>query len=123
MTTPYDAIGGRDAIRIAVDRFYERVLADPTLAPWFAATDMDRLRAHQRAFFTTALGGPDEYAGRSVGVAHAGLRITDAAFDRVAEHLTATLLDLGVPAETVEAVVGGVAGMRSDVVTVGASPS
>ena len=123
MTTTYDAIGGRDAIRVAVDRFYERVLADPTLAPWFATTDLDRLRAHQRAFFAAALGGPAEYAGRSVDRAHLGLGITDEAFDRVAEHLTATLLDLGVEPATVEAVVGGVAGLRADVVTADAAPA
>jgi hemoglobin len=117
MTTPYEAIGGRDAIRVAVDRFYDRVLADPTLAPWFAASDLDRLRAHQRAFFTTALGGPAEYAGRSVGHAHAGLRITDDAFDRVAQHLRATLLDLGVERATVDAIVGGVGDLRADVVS------
>jgi len=121
MTTPYEAIGGREAIRVAVDRFYERVLADPTLAPWFADTDLDRLRAHQRAFFSTALGGPAEYTGRAVGDAHAGREITDDAFDRVARHLTATLLDLGVERTTVFEIVGGVAGLRGEVVS--ASPA
>ena len=31
----YQAIGGADAIDAAVDRFYDKVLADPLLAPMF----------------------------------------------------------------------------------------
>jgi truncated hemoglobin YjbI len=32
---PYDDIGGAPAIRAALDAFYSRVLADPTLSPFF----------------------------------------------------------------------------------------
>ena len=46
----YDSIGGAPAVRAAVDDFYERVLGDPRLAPFFTGTDMNRLKSHQRAF-------------------------------------------------------------------------
>jgi hemoglobin len=45
----YDTIGGASAVRAAVDDFYARVLADARLAPFFAETELERLRAHQRA--------------------------------------------------------------------------
>ena len=51
-----------DAIREAVDLFYERVLADPALSPLFAGIDMPHLRAHQRQFLLHILGGPDRYS-------------------------------------------------------------
>jgi hemoglobin len=56
----FDAIGGRTAISTAVDSFYERVLGDATLAPFFAGEDLQRLRGHQAAFLSLALGGPKE---------------------------------------------------------------
>jgi hemoglobin len=116
MTGIYDAIGGRDAVAAAVDLFYVKVLDDPALAPWFVDVDIDRLRAHQRAFLTAALGGPNGYDGRSMADAHRGLDITDDAFDRVAGHLSDTLTELGLDADTVSAIVGEVAGLRGDVV-------
>jgi hemoglobin len=116
MASIYDAIGGHDAVTAAVDLFYEKVLADPLLAPYFVGTDLDRLRSHQRAFLTAALGGPEAYDGRSMAEAHRGLSITDAAFGQVAAHLSATLTELGVDDATVGTIVTQVAGLRDDVV-------
>jgi hemoglobin len=121
MTGIYEAIGGKDAVAAAVDLFYAKVLADPSLAPWFTDVDMDRLRAHQRAFLTAALGGPSDYDGRDMAVAHAGLDVTGEAFDQVATHLAATLTELGVDGETVATIVGAVAPLRDDIVSVPAS--
>ncbi|HEV7759683.1 MAG TPA: group 1 truncated hemoglobin [Acidimicrobiales bacterium] len=120
MTGIYDAIGGRDAVTAAVDLFYEKVLADPTLAPYFEGIDMDHLRAHQRAFLTTALGGPEAYEGKAMADAHRGRDITDGAFDQVAAHLSSTLTELGVDDDTVSTIIGQIAGLRGDVVEVSA---
>lgn len=114
--TLYDRLGGGPAIAAAVDDFYGRVLADPSLAPHFADIELDRLRAHQRDFFTTALGGPHRYRGRTLDVAHRGLGITDDAFDRVVGHLAATLDALGVDATTIGDVAAALAPLRELVV-------
>lgn len=45
--TLYDRLGGRDAIAAVVDRFYDRMLADETVAHFFEDVDMQRQRAHQ----------------------------------------------------------------------------
>jgi len=67
----YDSIGGAPAVRLAVDKFYGRVLNDPQLAPYFAGvSDIDKLKAHQRAFIAAAVGGPEIYRGRDMGAAH-----------------------------------------------------
>ena len=115
MASIYDSIGGADAVSAAVDDFYVRVLADPTLSPYFEDTDLDRLKSHQRAFIAAAIGGPELYQGRSMKDAHARLRITPGAFDRVVEHLVATLDGLGVPAETIGAIGGALAPLKSEI--------
>lgn len=114
--TIYEAIGGQPAILAAVDLFYHRVLADPLLAPYFAATPLPRLKGHQAAFLAQALHGPARYPGRSMQEAHAGLGITDEAFDRVAEHLAQTLTSLGVGSDQVEMVLNTIASLRAAIV-------
>ena len=114
--TIYDLIGGAPAITAAVDEFYTRVLADEMLAPFFEQSDIERLKGHQRAFFTVALRGGGNYGGRTMRDAHLGRGITDGDFDRVAMHLTETLLALGVPETLVQQVIGGVAPLRGDIV-------
>jgi hemoglobin len=112
----YDSIGGASAVRAAVDDFYERVLADPRLAPFFTGTDLQRLKAHQRAFIAAAIGGPGIFQGRDMSSAHAGLGITDADFDAVAGHLVDTLTGLGVPEETIGQIGGALAPLRGGIV-------
>jgi hemoglobin len=113
----YDSIGGASAVRAAVDDFYARVLADPQLAPFFTGTDLNRLKAHQRAFIAAAIGGPEIFQGRDMASAHGGLGISDADFNAVVEHLVGTLTGLGVPAETIRQIGSALAPLRSDIVT------
>ena len=113
----YDSIGGASAVRAAVDDFYARVLADEQLAPFFTATDLNRLKAHQRAFIAAAIGGPEIYSGRDMASAHAGLGIADADFDAVVGHLVETLTGLGVPEETIGQIGSVLAPLRPDIVT------
>src|SRR5215213_8710191 len=112
----YEELGGRAAIAAVVEEFYARVLADPTLAPMFAGTDLDRLRRHQAAFLVAALGGPNEYRGRGMRHAHAGLNITAAQFGAVAGHLSDALTACGVPSSTIATVIGHVAQLQGDIV-------
>ncbi|GAA1277026.1 group 1 truncated hemoglobin GlbN [Sphaerisporangium rubeum] len=106
MASIYDQVGGAAAVSAVVDEFYSRVLADPTLAGYFAEIDVTKLKAHQRGFVAAALGGPQEYRGRTMGEAHAGLGITTDAFDSVVTHLAGALAHLGVPDETILGIAG-----------------
>lgn len=114
--TLYEKLGGEEAIHAVVDRFYERVLADDRLAGFFDDTDVQELRAHQAAFLTYVTGGTDEWEGRTMREAHAGLGITDDDFDAVAVHLQETLAEFDVPEEHVETVMTAVADLRGEVV-------
>jgi hemoglobin len=114
--TYYDRIGGAPALREAVDRFYRLVLADPDLAPYFTAVDVDRVKRHQVLLFTTLLGGPDEYPGQSLASAHTGLGITGPHFDAVVTHLISVLVELSVPEDIINVVGKTLAGVRGDIV-------
>lgn len=115
-STLYERLGGEAAIGAAVDIFYRRVLADSELAPFFESVNIGRLRAHQFAFLSQALGGPRQYSGAAIGKAHARLAITQRHFDMVAGHLVETLQELGVPQPIIDEVCAAVAPLASEIV-------
>lgn len=115
----YERLGGEPALVAAVDLFYAKVMADETLKPFFEGLDLEAQTRKQLAFMTWAFGGPAEYRGRDLGVAHANLvrnrGLTDAHFDAVATHLAATLRELGVGEPLVDEAIGVVATTRDAV--------
>jgi hemoglobin len=115
--TLYQALGAEAGIRSAVDVFYERVVADPDLAPYFSGVDMIALRRHQTDMLVTATGGPRVYTGQDMAEAHYGLDITNAAFDKVVGHLGATLQAAGADAQTIGSVVEALSPLRSAIVS------
>ena len=116
-TSIYDEMGGAPAVDAVVDAFYDRLIADEDLLRYFAGRDIDRLKAHQRALITVALGGtPEEYSGRMMHPAHVGLAITDEAFDKVLDHLASALTSTGVPDRTSARILGMLRPLRTDVV-------
>ena len=115
--TIYDEIGGAPAVDAVVDALYERLIADPDLMAYFDGRDVARLKAHQRALVTVALGGTaEEYGGRMMQPAHAGLAITNEAFDKVLDHLLAALTGAGVPPATSARILAILQPLRTDVV-------
>ncbi len=97
----FDRIGGGPAVRAAVERLYELILADPTLTHFFDSTDIDKQKGHMAALLTTVLGGPDKYVGRDLGAAHQGLGITTGDYQKVAGYLVQTLRELNVPEDII----------------------
>jgi hemoglobin len=117
----FEAIGGESALVAVVDDFYERVLADPQLAGFFAGTNMPKLKGRQVEFFAAALGGPDIYQGASMRQVHAGRGISQADFDQVAVHLVGALDAAGVAGETVEQIAKAITPLADDIVSHGLS--
>lgn len=113
--TLFERIGGEAAVDATVDAFYERVLADPELGPFFERVNLEAQHRQKKKFLTAAFGGPNEYRGREMAVAHAGLGITEHQFDLVAGHLVDTLTGLDVPQELIDEVVA-IAGPLKEVI-------
>lgn len=95
----YEQLGGEAMVTKAVTIFYRKVNADPLLKSFFEGMDMTRQIAMQRAFLTTAFGGPQRYTGRGMRDAHSRLvqrGMGDAHFNAVLAHLDDTLGELHV---------------------------
>lgn len=117
----YEAIGGEPALVAVVDDFYERVLADPQLAGFFAGANMPKLKGRQVEFFAAALGGPDLYEGPTMRDAHAGRGISQADFDKVAFHLTGALAAAQVPPEIIARIGAAITPLADQIVSRGMS--
>ncbi len=114
----YEQLGGEKAIDAAVDKFYEKVLADDRVNGFFKGVDMDRQRRMQKAFLTFAFGGPNAYAGRDLRAAHAHLvarGLNDTHFDIIVEHLGATLKEMGVKDELIAHAAKVANSVRNDI--------
>jgi methyl-accepting chemotaxis protein len=111
----YERLGGGPAIAAAVDGFYDRVLADPELAPFFENVNMKVQRGRLAKFVGAAAGGPP-YRGRSMQAAHEHLPIEPRHFESVAGHLVAQLTDMGVDQELIDELVGLVAPLAGEIV-------
>ena len=119
MSSIYSEIGGHEALEVVVNDFYDRVLADDELAPFFTGANISRLKGKQVEFFAAALGGPDPYSGAPMRQVHQGRGITMHHFGLVANHLAASLSTAGVPAETVEQILGAIAPLSDEIATTG----
>jgi hemoglobin len=112
----YDEIGGDAAIDSVVSDYWHRVIGDDVLSPWFDGIDTDLLNSHLRAYLAVALDGPENYEGRSMRLAHTGLRVTDAAFDRLLAQMSAALRGIDLPEQTILRVESRLAPLRPVIV-------
>ncbi|MEG3435732.1 group 1 truncated hemoglobin [Pannus brasiliensis CCIBt3594] len=105
MATLFEQLGGKDAVDLAVDKFYDRVLNDERINRFFVNVDMAKQRRHQKAFLTYVFGGSEGYDGRSLRNAHKRLveemGLQSEHFDAVIEDLVLTLQEIGVPDELI----------------------
>ena len=113
--TIYEQLGGEPAIDVAVDKFYDRVLADPIVSGYFAKTNMKFQRRHQKNFLTFATGGPNNYEGRNMREVHKDMHLEDIHMDQIEKHLGDTLLELGVKQELVKTVLDLVDSLRPEI--------
>ena len=103
--TLFERVGGEQKIGIFIHEFYDRVLADPELKPFFKNTSMDKLRRMQREFFSAALDGPITYTGSPLSHVHHGRGITRHHFALYVGHLLDTLQKQGFDEQDVQAII------------------
>jgi hemoglobin len=113
-----DKIGGMAALEAAVDLFYEKILADDELAPFFAKTNMARLKEHQRNFLSLALTEVPEDVNvpEIILIKHSRLfcmGLNETHFDKVAGHLVASLEGLQLRNDYIDEIVAIVVPLRA----------
>jgi hemoglobin len=117
-STLFERLGGKPAVEAAVDIFYDKIMKDGSISPFFDGVDMARQRGKQKIFLTYAFGGPVKYVGKDLRQAHAHLvkrGLSDSHFDAVAGHLQATLKELGVAIDLIAEVMTLVGTTKKDV--------
>lgn len=104
----YKIVGGREVVLAAVNNFYRRVVADPSLGPFFKNVDVNHLVARQSMFLTMLLGGGPPEARDTIRAAHApsrALGLTDAHFNAFLKHFRASLQEIKVPPDKLEEIM------------------
>jgi hemoglobin len=103
--TLFERVGGEQAISDLIHDFYDRVLADLELKPFFKDVSVDKLRRMQREFFCAALDGPISYTGRPLSHVHHGRGITKHHLALYIGHLIDTLQGHGINDQDVQEII------------------
>ncbi|OYP28218.1 group I truncated hemoglobin [Rhodopirellula sp. MGV] len=111
----FDRLGGTSAVAEIVQLMYERVLADPELAPFFEGASMERLRQMQYHFLASAFDGPAEYSGAELTKIHAGRGINAKHFAKFCGHFADVLDDREVDKRDINAALGRLAMFRDKI--------
>ncbi len=93
----YDFIGGAPTIETLVDRFYNRIYHDDALQPFFAKTNLKRLKTRQVKYFSALLGGPLPYRGKTLEQTFRDVGVPPHFTATIQNHLSLSLEDAGVP--------------------------
>jgi hemoglobin len=101
--TLYEWLGGGEVLDRLITRFYEKVPADPLLAPLFATMPKEHFQ-HVADFIGEVLGGPKKYSAEHGGHAamvrhHVGKGISEEQRHRWMSLLLETADELQVPAD------------------------
>lgn len=102
MATLYERLGGEPAITSVVHKFYDYMLSDDIVAPFFANTDMTKQKQRQIQFITLVTGGPNVYEGVDMKKAHDKMKISMKEFDETWVNLNKSLNDHNVPQDMID---------------------
>lgn len=103
----------------AAEVFYDRVYDEPSLAPFFRNIEKHAMKEHMASFLTDLTGGPAEYTGRDLRVAHGNYAIGDADYDLICHHMAASLQDVGISPEDTDALMQVIESHRTEIVKSG----
>lgn len=114
----YDRLGGLGPITAVVGKFLKIVGEDTRINGYFAKADLKQLKKHLIDQVCQASGGPCTYTGRSMKEAHAGMKVTTAAFNALVEDLVQALDTFNVPKKEKDDLLAVLGPMKSDIVEV-----
>lgn len=116
--TLFERIGGKGAVEAAVEVFYDKVMGDSDLKPFFEGVDMGRQKGKMKIFLTYAFGGTPNYSGKNMREAHKRLvqeGLNEFHFNKVMEHLGNTLKELNVPNDLIQEAAAIALSTKNDV--------
>ncbi len=117
--TLYERLGGYDAIPAVANDLLPRLQADPQLGRFWAHRGEDGAKREKHLlidFLCTSAGGPTYYRGRSMVLAHRGMRISESDWNVFLGHAGATLAKFQVPEAEQRDVVAFVQSLKKEIV-------
>jgi hemoglobin len=116
--TLYERLGGKESITAVVNEFAGRVLADTRINQKFAKTDPTRLTTQLIEQICAATGGPCQYTGRDMTVAHAKMGVTNGEFNALVEDLVGALDKFNVPETEKNELLAALGPMKAQIVEI-----
>jgi hemoglobin len=126
----YERIGGKPAVTAVVEKFVARTAGNPKVnffrknipgVTEVKPTDQSvvALKARLVEFISVAAGATDvKYTGKDMKTSHAGMKITTAEFNALAEDLSITLDEFKVPAKEKAELMAAAASTAKDIIEV-----
>lgn len=100
--TDYQRLGGYEGVRSLIEPFVERIFQDMMIGFHFRDADPRAVARFETEFACGFLGGPENYHGRPLDVAHARHPITGGQFLRRLRILRDVLEEAEVPGDIIE---------------------
>jgi len=114
--TTFEKYGGFATVSKVVMSFYERVLDDDEVGPYFDDIDMPRLMDHQTKLVASLMGGPSAMSDERLAAVHRHLTITDREFDVIATLLGEAMTEHGMEPADVDGMVRTIEAKRGLIV-------
>ncbi|WP_148860999.1 group I truncated hemoglobin [Marinobacter fonticola] len=118
----YDALGERKGIAAIVRDLLYIVVEDERIADKFKGVDIASLHRNLTDQICALADGPCAYSGRSMPASHAGLGITEAHFNALAEDLILAMERNGVPVSAQNRLLAELVPLHDDIVYQPAAP-
>lgn len=113
----YSRLGGEKGVRNIVNAVLDNNFDNPLIRHHFQNVDMDRLKQLVFEFFSMGTGGPHQYTGRDMRMAHEKLGVTDKDFTIGNDDMLKALRQNNVPEAEIDEVIAILNSMKGDVVT------
>ena len=114
----YERLGGTEGITKIASDLVDLHAANPSIAPRFVNSDLDKLKNGAATFFISGTGGPNVYQGKDMLATHKGMNISATEMIAVLDDALKALTMNNIGQREQEEVLFVLYSMRSDVVLV-----
>ncbi|MES9964027.1 MAG: group 1 truncated hemoglobin [Candidatus Sedimenticola sp. 20ELBAFRAG] len=114
----YERLGGTEGITKIASDVVDNHMANKTIAPRFAESNVAALKNAAATFFIAGTGGPDVYKGKDMLATHKGMNISATEFMAVLDDALSALEKNNVEQRVQEEVLYVLYSMRSQIVLV-----
>ena len=117
--TLYERLGGYDAITAVVNEFLPRLMSDSQLGRFWDNRGEDGINREKQLlidYLCMSAGGPMLYTGRDNKTSHKGMGITESDWEKLVDHLNATLDVFQVPPQERNDLLAFIESTKADIV-------